>query len=84
MADSWRRLRLIGVSVTRYAPLRTPVAFPMENVTSSCGKPNDDPLERDGMKQKMDVRQGPLALMFLKTLDVLGPVSAGFAMRARA
>ena len=27
-----------------------------------------------GMKQKTDVRQGTLALMVLKTLDVLGPL----------
>jgi PadR family transcriptional regulator, regulatory protein PadR len=30
--------------------------------------------ELNGMKQKKDVQQGTLALMMLKTLDVLGPL----------
>jgi PadR family transcriptional regulator PadR len=35
-----------------------------------------------GMKEKMDVRQGTLALMVLKTLDVLGPLHGyGIARR---
>ena len=34
------------------------------------------------MKQKRDVQQGPLALMILKTLDVLGPLHGyGIARR---
>jgi transcriptional regulator len=36
----------------------------------------------DGMKQKTDVQQGTLALMVLKTLDVLGPLHGyGIARR---
>lgn len=37
---------------------------------------------KDNMKQKMDVLQGTLALMILKTLDVLGPLHGyGIARR---
>jgi PadR family transcriptional regulator PadR len=43
----------------------------------SVGNPNDRP-----MKQKTDVLQGTLALMLLKTLDVLGPLHGyGIARR---
>ena len=43
---------------------------------ASCWKPNRD------MKEKTDVRQGTLALMVLKTLDVLGPLHGyGIARR---
>jgi PadR family transcriptional regulator, regulatory protein PadR len=45
-----------------------------------CGKPNRDMPNRD-MKET-DVRQGTLALMVLKTLDVLGPLHGyGIARR---
>src|SRR3982751_4482089 len=40
----------------------------MEVCDASCWKPNNR------MKEKTDVRQGTLALMVLKTLDVLGPL----------
>jgi PadR family transcriptional regulator, regulatory protein PadR len=47
----------------------------MRSVILSCGKPNRD------MKET-DVRQGTLALMVLKTLDVLGPLHGyGIARR---
>src|SRR5215468_1669980 len=36
----------------------------------TCWKPK----EQAGMKEKTDVQQGTLALMVLKTLDVLGPL----------
>jgi PadR family transcriptional regulator, regulatory protein PadR len=56
--------------------LRRLVAFPMETWQSSCGKPNRV------MKAKTDVRQSTLALMVLKTLDVLGPLH-GYAIARR-
>jgi PadR family transcriptional regulator len=47
----------------------------MKRVILSCGEPNRD------MKET-DVRQGTLALMVLKTLDVLGPLHGyGIARR---
>jgi PadR family transcriptional regulator PadR len=53
-----------------------PVAFPKGTCQASCGKPNRE------MKAKTDVRQGTLALMVLKTLDVLGPLHGyGIARR---
>lgn len=53
-----------------------PVAFPNETCHTSCWKPNR------GMKDKTDVLQGTLALMVLKTLDVLGPLHGyGIARR---
>src|SRR5438270_7658646 len=53
-----------------------PVAFPME----VCHTPVGNPIER--MKEKTDVLQGTLALMVLKTLDVLGPLHGyGIARR---
>jgi PadR family transcriptional regulator PadR len=40
------------------------------------------PVKRDGMKQETDVQQGTLALMALKTLEVLGPLHGyGIARR---
>ena len=52
-----------------------PVAFPKKECHHSCGKPTRD------MKDT-DVRQGTLALMVLKTLDVLGPLHGyGIARR---
>src|SRR6202165_2230878 len=54
----------------------SPVAFPIELRYSPVGKPNVL------MKQKKDVQQGTLALMVLKTLDVLGPLHGyGIARR---
>src|SRR6266481_2523559 len=45
-------------------------------MSCSCGKPNR------AMKNKTDVLQGTLALMVLKTLDVLGPLHGyGIARR---
>jgi transcriptional regulator len=38
--------------------------------------------KRNAMKQKTDVKQGTLALMVLKTLDVLGPLH-GYGMARR-
>ena len=53
-----------------------PVAFPMKLCHPSCWKPNEP------MKGKTDVLQGTLALMVLKTLDVLGPLHGyGIARR---
>jgi transcriptional regulator len=53
-----------------------PVAFPKETCQTSYWKPNR------GMKDKTDVLQGTLALMALKTLDVLGPLHGyGIARR---
>ena len=59
---------------------RRPVAFPQDECYSSCWNPNRDMPNRD-MKDT-DVRQGTLALMVLKTLDVLGPLHGyGIARR---
>ena len=58
-------------------PEELPVVFPMEVWHLSCWKPNGG-----AMKQKADVLQGTLALMVLKTLDVLGPLHGyGIARR---
>src|SRR5208282_5145987 len=48
---------------------KSPVAFQNEPCNASCRKPKGWSL----MKEKPDVLQGTLALMVLKTLDVLGP-----------
>jgi len=60
-----------------------PVVFPNEAWHSSCWKPKwrcDETVFV--MKQKADVLQGTLALMVLKTLDVLGPLHGyGIARR---
>jgi PadR family transcriptional regulator PadR len=54
-----------------------PVVFPREVCHIPVGNQNDRP-----MKQKTDVLQGTLALMVLKTLDVLGPLHGyGIARR---
>src|SRR5882672_8086769 len=51
-----------------------PVVFPKEVCHPSCWKPTRRCYETGlVMKQKADVLQGTLALMVLKTLDVLGP-----------
>jgi PadR family transcriptional regulator, regulatory protein PadR len=49
--------------------LKVPVAFQKEPCHYSCWKPKG----RMAMKEKPDVLHGTLALMVLKTLDVLGP-----------
>jgi hypothetical protein len=54
----------------------------MEMWHSPVGKPNDRHTEPGRMKQKKDVPQGTLALIVLKTLDVLGPLHGyGIARR---
>jgi transcriptional regulator len=54
----------------------------MEIWHSPVGNPDDHHTERSRMKQKKDVQQGTLALMVLKTLDVLGPLHGyGIARR---
>ncbi len=60
-----------------------PVAFPKEVWHLSCWKPKRRCYETGFvMKQKTDVLQGTLALMVLKTLDVLGPLHGyGIARR---
>jgi PadR family transcriptional regulator, regulatory protein PadR len=45
----------------------------MEMCHPSFGYPIENPAVQKNMKQKKDVQQGTLALMVLKTLDVLGP-----------
>ena len=58
------------------AGMKRPVAIPNGTCQTSCWKPNRE------MKAKTDVRQGTLALMVLKTLDVLGPLHGyGIARR---
>jgi PadR family transcriptional regulator PadR len=58
-----------------------PVAFPEEVWHLPVGNPNGE-VVAVGMKQKTDVLQGTLALMVLKTLDVLGPLHGyGIARR---
>jgi PadR family transcriptional regulator, regulatory protein PadR len=55
----------------------TPFASPKDAWYSSVGNPKEDV-----MKQKADVQQGTLALMVLKTLDLLGPLHGyGIARR---
>jgi PadR family transcriptional regulator, regulatory protein PadR len=64
-------------------PLRTTCCFPKGSMQLSCWKPTGQSHEADLiMKQKADVLQGTLALMVLKTLDVLGPLHGyGIARR---
>jgi PadR family transcriptional regulator PadR len=51
----------------------------MEVCHHPCWKPNEG-----AMKQKTDVQQGTLALMVLRTLDVLGPLHGyGIARRIK-
>jgi len=61
--DSPFSVQLFG-SITH---LFLPVAFPKEVWDIPVGNQNEG-----AMKQKTDVLQGTLALMVLKTLDVLG------------
>jgi transcriptional regulator len=51
-----------------------PVAFPIELWHSPVGNQNDCHTGRSRMKRKKEVHQGTLAMMVLKTLDVLGPL----------
>jgi PadR family transcriptional regulator PadR len=54
-----------------------PVVFPKKAWHFDVGNPKDDV-----MKEKAEVRQGTLALMVLRTLEVLGPVHGyGIARR---
>ena len=58
-----------------------PVAFPIEVWNTHVGNPNVD-RETEILKRKRDVQQGTLALMVLRTLDVLGPLHGyGIARR---
>src|SRR5690242_19090867 len=63
--------------------LNLPVVFPKEVCDLSCWKPKWRCYGTGfAMKQKTDVLQGTLALMVLKTLDVLGPLHGyGIARR---
>jgi DNA-binding PadR family transcriptional regulator len=54
-----------------------PVAFPKEKWHPSVGNQHGG-----AMKQKTEVQQGTLALMVLKTLDVLGPLH-GYGLARR-
>ncbi|HXO38164.1 MAG TPA: PadR family transcriptional regulator, partial [Candidatus Acidoferrum sp.] len=54
-----------------------PVAFPKEKWHPSVGSQHGG-----AMKQKTEVQQGTLALMVLKTLDVLGPLH-GYGLARR-
>jgi PadR family transcriptional regulator PadR len=59
-----------------------PVASPKEVCHPSCWKPKWRRYEKGVMKQKTEVQQGTLALMVLKTLDVLGSLHGyGIARR---
>ena len=64
-------------------PANLPVVFPKEVWHLPVGNPNGGTHETVFlMKQKADVLQGTLALMVLKTLDVLGPLHGyGIARR---
>lgn len=65
---------------TRFA--EAPVAFPMEICHSPVGSQNVCTGASTFMKSKKDVQPGTLALMVLKTLDVLGPLHGyGIARR---
>jgi PadR family transcriptional regulator PadR len=51
-------------------------------VAFSCWKANERPKQRIRMKEKTDVQRGTLALMVLKTVDILGPLHGyGIARR---
>ncbi len=54
----------------------------MELCHPPIGNQKDCPIARPGTKQKNDVQQGTVALMILKTIDVLGPMHGyGIARR---
>jgi PadR family transcriptional regulator PadR len=60
----------------------SPVVFPMEIWHPPVGNQNECYIGQRRMKQKKDVQQGTLALMVLKTLEVLGPLHGyGIARR---
>jgi PadR family transcriptional regulator PadR len=60
----------------------TTCCFPKGTVQSFCWYPSEHETGDSRMKQKKDVQQGTLALMVLKTLDVLGPLHGyGIARR---
>jgi PadR family transcriptional regulator, regulatory protein PadR len=60
----------------------SPVAFPIELWHSPVGNQNGRAGVPGGMKPRKDVQQGTLALMVLKTLDVLGSLHGyGIARR---
>jgi PadR family transcriptional regulator, regulatory protein PadR len=63
-------------------PAQTPVAFPMELWQSHLLVTQWKSGVLDRVKQKKDVQQGTLALMVLKTIDVLGPLH-GYAIARR-
>jgi PadR family transcriptional regulator PadR len=69
--------------MTKCVVLGFPVVFPEEVCHPSCWKPKWRCYEKGiRMKQKADVLQGTLALMVLKTLDVLGQLHGyGIARR---
>jgi PadR family transcriptional regulator PadR len=70
----------LSVACRSCEAVELPVAFPVEVWHSPVGKQNE--YEAGRMKQKKDVQQGTLALMVLKTLDVLGPLHGyGIARR---
>src|SRR4029077_8602124 len=52
--------------------MRLPVAFPMGSERILLLVNQRELTKRNRIRQKMDVQQGTLALMVLKTLDVLG------------
>jgi transcriptional regulator len=74
-------LRIAFLGHRQFATEEFPVAFPKEVWHLPVGNPNGE-VATVGMKQKTDVLQGTLALMVLKTLDVLGPLHGyGIARR---
>jgi PadR family transcriptional regulator PadR len=71
-----KHLALLDGLRPREANIERPVAFPNGTCHAPCWEPNRE------MKATTDVRQGTLALMVLKTLDVLGPLHGyGIARR---
>src|SRR5215472_18380140 len=76
-------LRSVGTASSIHTGARSALTccFPKGSVHSSCWKPKWRCIVNT-MKQKTDVLQGTLALMVLKTLDVLGPLHGyGIARR---
>lgn len=75
-------MRIVGATEFSVTLPHGPVAFPTELWHSPVGKQNDRHTGQSRMKLKKDVQQGTLALMVLKTLDVLGPLHGyGIARR---
>ncbi len=72
----------ISSNALSYFPRDSPVVFPKEAWQPFCWKPKWRCSVNTPRKQKTDVLQGTLALMVLKTLDVLGPLHGyGIARR---